>query len=46
MLGGGTIWVEDDAPVTVQIRMEPDLLPDEEPGLAPQAGGAAAAIEG
>ena len=29
VLGGGTLWVEDDAPVKVQIRMEPDLLPDE-----------------
>lgn len=29
VLGGGTLWVEDDAPVQVQIRMEPDLLPDE-----------------
>jgi len=32
VLGGGTLWVEDDAPIKVQIRMEPDLLPEEEPG--------------
>ena len=40
VLGGGTLWVEDDAPVKVQIRMEPDLLPDEEPATpgAPTVG--------
>ena len=41
VLGGGTLWVEDDAPVQVQIRMEPDLLPDETLDVEGEAGAAA-----
>jgi len=43
VLGGGTVWAEDSAPLKVEIRIEPDPLPEpvldledadlEEPGL-------------
>jgi YbbR domain-containing protein len=28
VLGGGTVWAEDNAPVKVEIRIEPDPLPE------------------
>ncbi len=28
VLGGGTVWAEDNAPVRVEIRIEPDPVPE------------------
>lgn len=54
VLGGGTVWAEDNAPVQVTIRIEPDPVPEpvidledadlEDPSL-PEGGGAGAQEE-
>ncbi|HEB90548.1 MAG TPA: YbbR-like domain-containing protein [Deltaproteobacteria bacterium] len=28
VLGGGTVWVEDNSPITVEVRIEPDPVPE------------------
>ncbi|MAG32609.1 MAG: hypothetical protein CL908_17130 [Deltaproteobacteria bacterium] len=33
LLGGGTVWAEDSEPVQVEVRIEPDPLPEPLPGL-------------
>ena len=33
VLGGGTVWAEDNAPVKVQINIEPDPVPQPAPDL-------------
>jgi len=33
VLGGGTVWAEDNQPVSVDIRIEPDPVPETPPGL-------------
>jgi hypothetical protein len=38
VLGGGTVWAEDSSPLQVEVRIEPDPLPEplldlEEAGL-------------
>jgi YbbR domain-containing protein len=39
VLGGGTVWAEDNQPVSVDIRIEPDPVPETPPGLDDTAPG-------
>ncbi|MBJ22415.1 MAG: hypothetical protein GY910_25700 [bacterium] len=36
VLGGGTVWAEDNKPVQVEVRIEPDPVPDPVPDLEDQ----------
>ena len=45
-LGGGTVWMEEKAPVKVQLRVEADLVPEPEFGLEGQADAEVGAQEG
>ncbi len=38
-LGGGTVWMEENEPVKVQIHIEADLVPGTEDGLLPESDG-------